>query len=88
MVQYVREVFRLLGDDMAYGELGEQAMDYTLKWIDFVLNKCERGRGTLPRYRGGGTVWLKVVTVQDNIMLPQFRDAFVPRSDCYLITVS
>ena len=50
VVQYVRDVFRLLGDDKAYKELGEQALDYTLTWIDFVLEKCERGRGTPPRF--------------------------------------
>ncbi len=49
-MQYVREVFRLLGDDMAYAELGEQALDYALVWIQFVLDKCDRGRGTRPRY--------------------------------------
>jgi len=50
LLQYVREVFRLLGDDMAYRELGDQALDFTLLWIQqFVLPKCERGRGTRPR---------------------------------------
>ncbi len=46
----MREVFRLIGDDMAYRELGEQALSYALTWIQqFVLSKCERGRGTRPR---------------------------------------
>ena len=50
VLQYVREVFRLLGDDMAYRELGDQALEFTLTWIQqFVLPKCERGRGTRPR---------------------------------------
>ena len=49
-MQYVREVFRLLGDDMAYQELGKLALDYALVWIRFVLGKTERGRGTRPRW--------------------------------------
>ena len=62
-MQYVREVFRLLGDDMAYSELGEQALDYALQWIRFVLDKCDRGRGTRPRYcnrKCGSTSGLKI----------------------------
>ncbi len=43
---------------MAYAELGEQALEYALVWIRFVLEKCDRGRGTRPRYlqgwEGGG----------------------------------
>ena len=46
----MREVFRLLGDDMAYQELGKLALDYALVWIRFVLGKTERGRGTRPRW--------------------------------------
>ena len=49
VLQYVREVFRLLGDDMAYRELGEQSLEYAIVWIHFVLDKCDRGRGTRPR---------------------------------------
>ncbi len=49
-IQYVREVFRLLGDDMAYSNLGVKALDYAGVWMRFVLEKCDRGRGTKPRY--------------------------------------
>ena len=35
---------------MAYRELGEPALEYIITWIQqFVLSKCERGRGTRPR---------------------------------------
>ena len=49
-VQYVREVFRLLGDDLAYQELGDDIMDYAQQWMRFVIDKCDRGRGTRLRY--------------------------------------
>ena len=48
-MQYVREVFRLVGDEMAYSELGERILDYAQLWMRFVLDKCDRGRGTRPR---------------------------------------
>ena len=37
---YVRDVFRLVGEELAYRELGDDIL---------VLEKCDRGRGTRPR---------------------------------------
>lgn len=36
---------------MAYQELGDDTMDYAQLWVRFVLEKCDRGRGTRPRYK-------------------------------------
>ena len=52
-VQYVREVFRLLGDGMAYENLGEDIHHHAILWIRFVVEKCEGGRGTNTRWVGG-----------------------------------
>ena len=45
----MRDVFRLVGEEMAYRELGDQILEYAQLWMRFVLEKCERGRGTRPR---------------------------------------
>ena len=49
LVQYVREVFHLVGDEMAYSKLGKGVLDYAEIWMRFVLDKCDRGAGTPPR---------------------------------------
>lgn len=45
LTQYVREVFRLLGDGMAYENLGEDILHHAILWIRFVVERCEGGRG-------------------------------------------
>ena len=49
-IQYVREVFRLLGDGMAYENLGEDILHHAILWIRFVVERCEGGRGTNTRW--------------------------------------
>ena len=48
--QYQKEVARLV-----FGErkdnLGHKMLTFAKKWMKFVMTKCERGRGTRPRYR-------------------------------------
>ena len=53
-MQYIRDVFRLVGEDLAYRELGDQIMEYAQLWMRFVFEKCERGRGQRPRSDGRG----------------------------------
>ena len=48
-VQYIHEVFRLVGDEMTYGELGEQIRNYAQLWMTFVLKKCDKGKGQRPK---------------------------------------
>lgn len=51
--EYQKEVARLV-----FGErkdtLGHKMLTFAKKWMKFVMTKCERGRGTRPRY-GIGT---------------------------------
>ena len=39
---------------MVFGErkdtLGQNMLKFSKKWMKFVMTKCERGRGTRPRY--------------------------------------
>ena len=48
-LQYIREVFHLVGDDMAYSELGKMILHYSQLWMRFVLEKCDGGTGVKPR---------------------------------------
>lgn len=48
-LQYVRELFRLLGEDLAYEKLGREMLSYAQLWMGFVVEHCERGRGRCPQ---------------------------------------
>ena len=48
-MQYIHEVFRLVGDEMTYGKLGEQIRNYAQLWMTFVLEKCDKGKGQRPK---------------------------------------
>lgn len=47
--KYQKEVARLV-----FGErkdtLGQKMLNFSKQWMKFVMSKCERGRGTRPRY--------------------------------------
>ena len=45
-------MFRLVGEELAYSELGSAVLEYAQLWMRFVLEKCDRGRGTRPRWGG------------------------------------
>ena len=47
--QYIRELFRLLGEDLAYEMLGKDMLLYAQLWMRFVVEHCERGRGRCPQ---------------------------------------
>ena len=51
-MQYIRDMFRLVGEELAYDELGSAVLEYAQLWMRFVLEKCDRGRGTRPRWGG------------------------------------
>ena len=48
-LKYQKEVARLV-----FGErkdtLGHKMLTFAKQWMKFVMTKCERGRGTRPRY--------------------------------------
>lgn len=47
--QYVLDVFCLVGEELAYRELGLSILEYSQLWIKFVLDKCKRDLGEKPR---------------------------------------
>ena len=49
LLQYIREVFHLVGEEMAYSELGKMILRYSQFWMRFVLEKCDGGTGVKPR---------------------------------------
>ncbi|XP_022781351.1 mitogen-activated protein kinase kinase kinase 4-like [Stylophora pistillata] len=58
-LQYQKEVARLV-----FGErkdtLGQNMLKFSKKWMKFVMTKCERGRGTRPRWANQGLDFLTV----------------------------
>lgn len=57
--EYQKEVARLV-----FGErkdtLGQNMLKFSKKWMKFVMTKCERGRGTRPRWANQGLDFLTV----------------------------
>ena len=49
LVKYLKEVARLVIGAMK-DTLGHSMLAFARQWMTFVTSKCERGRGTRPRY--------------------------------------
>lgn len=46
--QYHKEVVRLMSGEFRQ-RIGERYIAFARKWMNYVLTKCESGRGTKPR---------------------------------------
>ncbi|XP_077977573.1 mitogen-activated protein kinase kinase kinase 4-like [Glandiceps talaboti] len=55
--EYHKEVSRLVTGE-ARQKLGDGMLNFAQKWMNFVLEKCERGRGTRPRWASQGLDFL------------------------------
>ncbi|XP_070567401.1 mitogen-activated protein kinase kinase kinase 4-like isoform X2 [Ptychodera flava] len=64
--EYHKEVSRLVTDE-AWQKLGKELLDFATKWMKFVLDKCERGRGTRPRWANQGLDFLIVACEPRNL---------------------
>jgi len=53
-------LIRLIGSETTYEELGSALIPFAKRWAKFVLDSCERGRGTRPRWATAGLDFLTV----------------------------
>ena len=51
---------------MAYKKLGQCILDFTIKWMDFIIQKCRKGRGARPRWLNITSECSKAVSVLHN----------------------
>ncbi|XP_038048070.1 mitogen-activated protein kinase kinase kinase 4-like isoform X1 [Patiria miniata] len=63
---YHKEVTRLLSGE-ARQKLAESVQNLAQMWMSFVLEKCERGRGTRPRWANHGMDFLVVASEPRNV---------------------
>lgn len=54
-LQYHKEVVRLMSGKFRQ-KIGDKYISFARKWMNYVLTKCESGRGTRPRYDHVGCV--------------------------------
>lgn len=47
-IQYHKEVVRLMSGEFRQ-KIGDKYISFARKWMNYVLTKCESGRGTRPR---------------------------------------
>ncbi|XP_031553108.1 mitogen-activated protein kinase kinase kinase 4-like isoform X3 [Actinia tenebrosa] len=57
--EYLKEIARLVSGDPRK-KLGKYMLCFARKWIKFVMEKCERGRGTRPRWATQGLDFLTI----------------------------
>ncbi|XP_020895625.1 mitogen-activated protein kinase kinase kinase 4 [Exaiptasia diaphana] len=57
--EYLKEVARLVSGT-ARKTLAKDMLSFARKWISFVMEKCERGRGTRPRWATQGLDFLTI----------------------------
>lgn len=48
--EYIKEVSRLLGEEFIYQKLGIEMITFAQHWMIFVITKCSRGHGKIPRW--------------------------------------
>ncbi len=51
LLQYHKEIVRLMSGEFRR-RIGDRYIAFARKWMNFVLTKCESGRGTRPRWVG------------------------------------
>lgn len=42
-------------------KIGDKYINFARKWMNYVLTKCESGRGTRPRYGHVGVFFMRLV---------------------------
>ncbi|XP_008121411.1 mitogen-activated protein kinase kinase kinase 4 isoform X3 [Anolis carolinensis] len=58
--EYHKEVIRLMSGDFRQ-KIGDQYISFARKWMNYVLTKCESGRGTRPRWATQGFDFLQAI---------------------------
>lgn len=58
--EYHKEVIRLMSGEFRL-RIGERYIDFARKWMNYVLTKCESGRGTKPRWATQGFDFLQAI---------------------------
>ncbi|XP_048865419.1 mitogen-activated protein kinase kinase kinase 4 isoform X8 [Brienomyrus brachyistius] len=58
--EYHKEVVRLMSGDFRQ-RIGERYIAFARKWMNYVLTKCESGRGTRPRWATQGFDFLQAI---------------------------
>ncbi|KAF7662423.1 hypothetical protein LDENG_00235940 [Lucifuga dentata] len=58
--EYHKEVVRLMSGEFRQ-RIGERYIAFARKWMNYVLNKCESGRGTKPRWATQGFDFLQAI---------------------------
>ncbi|XP_009305771.1 mitogen-activated protein kinase kinase kinase 4 isoform X3 [Danio rerio] len=72
--EYHKEVVRLMSGEFRR-RIGERYIAFARKWMNFVLTKCESGRGTRPRWATQGFDFLQAIEAAFISALPE--DDFV-----------
>ncbi|CDQ82781.1 unnamed protein product [Oncorhynchus mykiss] len=60
VVLYHKEVVRLMSGEFRQ-RIGERYISFARKWMNYVLTKCESGRGTRPRWATQGFDFLQAI---------------------------
>ncbi|XP_034284408.1 mitogen-activated protein kinase kinase kinase 4 isoform X5 [Pantherophis guttatus] len=58
--EYHKEVIRLMSGEFRQ-KIGDQYISFARKWMNYVLTKCESGRGTRPRWATQGFDFLQAI---------------------------
>ncbi|XP_013922242.1 PREDICTED: mitogen-activated protein kinase kinase kinase 4 isoform X3 [Thamnophis sirtalis] len=58
--EYHKEVIRLMSGEFRK-KIGDQYISFARKWMNYVLTKCESGRGTRPRWATQGFDFLQAI---------------------------
>ncbi|XP_041420436.1 mitogen-activated protein kinase kinase kinase 4 isoform X2 [Xenopus laevis] len=58
--EYHKEVVRLMSGEFRQ-KIGDKYINFARKWMNFVLTKCESGRGTRPRWATQGFDYLQSI---------------------------
>uniref|UniRef100_A0A8C1WT24 Mitogen-activated protein kinase kinase kinase 4 n=1 Tax=Cyprinus carpio TaxID=7962 RepID=A0A8C1WT24_CYPCA len=68
--EYHKEVVRLMSGEFRR-RIGERYIAFARKWMNFVLTKCESGRGTRPRWATQGFDFLQAIEAVFISALPE-----------------
>ncbi|XP_055025496.2 mitogen-activated protein kinase kinase kinase 4 isoform X2 [Misgurnus anguillicaudatus] len=68
--EYHKEVVRLMSGEFRR-KIGEHYIAFARKWMNFVLTKCESGRGTRPRWATQGFDFLQAIEAAFISALPE-----------------
>ncbi|XP_059154540.1 mitogen-activated protein kinase kinase kinase 4-like isoform X2 [Physella acuta] len=65
--EYQRELMRLISRDQRE-KMCQLTVSFAKDWMSFVINKCERGRGTRPRWATQGLEFISLACEPKNIV--------------------